>query len=156
MSKKILVAYFSAGGETKEAAGKLTKALQADIYEIEPEIAYTTADLNWKDRQSRSSVEMNDSESRPAIAEKKLDLSAYDEILIGFPIWWDLAPTIINTFLEQYNFDGKTVRAFATSGGSGISHSAQNLQKQYPKIEWKPGKLLNMEHAIGQFADEIR
>lgn len=156
MSKKILVAYFSASGETEQAAEKLAKELQADIHEIEPETTYTTADLNWKDQQSRSSIEMNDPTSRPAMIETKLNVSDYDEILVGFPIWWDLAPTVINTFLEHYDFEGKTVRVFATSGGSGISHSEKNLQKQYPKINWKEGKLLNMEHAITQFADSVR
>ncbi len=156
MSKKILVAYFSASGETEQVAEKLAKALQAEIHEIEPEVFYTTADLNWKDQQSRSTIEMKDLKSRPAIIQTKLDVSAYDEILLGYPIWWDLAPTIINTFIETYNLSGKTVRVFATSGGSGISHSEESLHKQYPDIHWKDGKLLNMGHAFQQFVDMIQ
>lgn len=156
MSKKILVAYFSASGETEQAAEALAIELNADIHEIEPEILYTTADLDWKNQQSRSSVEMNDSKSRPAIVEMQLDLTEYDEILIGYPIWWDLAPTIINTFLEKYDFAGKKVRVFATSGGSIISHSEMKLHKQYPMINWETGKLLNTSHAIKQFADTVR
>lgn len=156
MEKKILVTYFSASGETESAAEALANALHADIYKIEPESPYTSADLNWNNPQSRSSQEMKDSKSRPALMDKKLNLSSYDEVLIGFPIWWDLAPTVINTFIEQYEFSGKTLRAFATSGGSGIAHSEKNLQKQYPAINWKPGKLLNTKRAIEQFANEVQ
>ncbi len=156
MSKKILVAYFSASGETRQAAEKLAKELQADVYEIQPQVKYTSADLNWRDQHSRSSVEMNDSKSRPAMVDTGLDLSAYEQVLVGFPVWWDLAPTIINTFLDKYDFTGKTMRAFATSGGSGIAHSEKNLQKQYATYNWAPGKLLNMEHSIKQFADSIQ
>lgn len=152
MSKKILVAYFSASGVTKQTSESLAKKLGADIYEIKPEIPYTEADLDWKNSQSRSSVEMNDKSSRPKIAVTELDLSIYDEVLIGFPIWWDLAPTIINTFIEKHDFAGKTVRVFATSGGSRLSHSENSLHKQYPEIHWGSGKLLNAESSINQFA----
>ncbi|NCB92568.1 MAG: flavodoxin [Clostridia bacterium] len=156
MSKKILVTYFSASGETKQAAYTLADALDADIREIEPAIPYTAEDLNWNNQQSRSSIEMKNLMLRPELADMNLDLSSYDEVLIGFPIWWNLAPTIINTFMEKYDFTGKTVRVFATSGGSGISHSERSLQDQYPQMEWKPGKLLNMNHTIRQFADMVR
>lgn len=129
MSKKVLVTYFSASGVTKSAALNLSQKLGADVYEIELEIPYTKEDLNWNNKQSRSSVEMNDQTSRPGFVTKELDLTSYDEILIGFPVWWYVAPTIINTFLEHYNFTGKTVRAFATSGGSGIDKCEKNLPK---------------------------
>lgn len=156
MSEKILVTYFSASGETKSAAQALSMALGADIYEIEPEIPYTNEDLNWNNKQSRSSVEMNDKTSRPGIVAKELDLAAYDEVLIGFPVWWYVAPTIINTFIEKYDFNGKTVRVFATSGGSGIENCEKNLQRQYPSIAWKPGKLLNSTAMIEAFASSIK
>lgn len=156
MSKKILVAYFSASGETEQAAEALVKLLDADIHEIEPEIPYTKADLNWTNKQSRSSVEMNDLSSRPGIADTALDISFYDEILIGFPVWWGIAPTIINTFIEKYDFTGKTIRAFATSGGSGIENCERELQKQYPKLKWKAGKLVNTNSTVRQFADMIQ
>lgn len=156
MSEKILVTYFSASGETKSAAQALSMALGADIYEIEPEIPYTNGDLNWNNKQSRSSVEMNDKTSRPGIVAKELDLAAYDEVLIGFPVWWYVAPTIINTFIEKYDFNGKTVRVFATSGGSGIENCEKNLQRQYPSIAWKPGKLLNSTAMIEAFASSIK
>ncbi|MDD3222888.1 MAG: flavodoxin [Clostridia bacterium] len=156
MSKKILVAYFSASGETEQVAEELAKVLNCDIHEIEPEALYTTEDLNWNNKKSRSSIEMQNPMSRPSIVKMKLEVSAYDEILIGFPIWWNLAPTIINTFIENYDFAGKTLRTFATSGGSGIGNSEKNLQKQYPQMKWQPGKLLNNNQSILQFADMIR
>lgn len=156
MSKKILVTYFSASGETKTTAEALATALQADVQQIKPAIPYTTADLNWNNQASRSSVEMKDTTSRPAMEEMGLDLSGYDEVLVGFPIWWDLAPTIINTFLEKYDFTGKTMRAFATSGGSSIANSERTLHKQYATMSWKPGKLLNSNSAVKQFAESIQ
>ena len=120
MSKKILVAYFSASGVTAKAAWKLSEAIGADLHEIKPEVLYSSADLNWMDKKSRSSVEMNDPSSRPTIAEKLADMEKYDVVFVGFPIWWYVAPTIINTFLESYDLTGKTIIPFATSGGSGI------------------------------------
>ena len=119
MSKK-LVAFFSASGVTANAAKILAEAAGADIYEIKPEVPYTKADLDWMDKSSRSTIEMQDKSSRPAIADKNADISAYDTIFVGFPIWWYIAPTIINTFLESYDFSGKTIILFATSGGSGF------------------------------------
>ena len=126
MSRK-LVAYFSATGTTAKVAETLADAIGADIYEIEPEIPYTEADLNWRDANSRSSVEMNDPHSRPAIAGKRDNMSDYVAIFVGFPIWWYVAPTIINTFLESYDTAGKTIIPFATSGGSGMGKTNEKL-----------------------------
>ena len=116
MSKK-LVAYFSTSGVTKRYAEKLANATSADLFEIKPSIPYTSADLNWQDKNSRSSVEMKNPDSRPEIAEKLPDMDSYNIVFVGFPIWWYVAPTIIDTFLESYDFSGKTVIPFATSGG---------------------------------------
>ena len=124
---KTLVAYFSASGVTKAAAEKLSAELSADIYEIEPEVPYTKADLNWMDKNSRSSVEMNDKSSRPAIKDTDANVADYDVIYLGFPIWWYIAPTIINTFLEKYDFSGKKIVLFATSGGSGWGETVKYL-----------------------------
>lgn len=120
MSKKMLVAYFSASGVTAKAAKKLAEVAGADLFEIRPAVPYTSADLNWMDKKSRSSVEMNDPAFRPAIAGKMEGMEQYDVVFVGFPIWWYVAPTIINTFLESYDFSGKTIVPFATSGGSGM------------------------------------
>lgn len=117
---KILVAYFSASGVTKNAAEKLAKAANADLFEIKPVRPYTDADLNWMDKKSRSTVEMNDLSSRPEIANKCENMGSYDVVFVGFPIWWYVEPRIIDTFLESYDFSGKTVIPFATSGGSGL------------------------------------
>lgn len=140
---KTLVAYFSCTGNTKKAAENLSKILQADLYEISPAQPYTEADLNWRDRNSRSTVEMNNPASRPAISGKVENMDIYDTVFVGFPIWWYIAPTIINTFLESYDFSGKTVIPFATSGSSDIENCEKNLKKTYPKIAWSKGKLLN-------------
>ena len=126
--RKILVAYFSASGKTAEVAERLAKTAGADLYEIKPEIPYTKADLNWMNKNSRSSVEMSDKSSRPAIADKNADISGYDTIFLGFPIWWYVAPTIINTFLESYDFSGKKIVLFATSGGSGFGKTVDGLK----------------------------
>ena len=126
MSKK-LVAYFSVSGTTERAAKNLAAAAGADLYEIKPEVPYTGADLNWMDSQARSTVEMHDKSSRPAIADKSANVQDYDVVFVGFPIWWYVAPTIINTFLEAYDFSGKTIILFATSGGSGFGETVQNL-----------------------------
>ena len=127
MSKKVLVAYFSASGVTAKAAWKLSEVIGADLYEIKPEVPYTSADLNWMDKKSRSSVEMNDPASRPSIAEKLQGMEKYDVVFVGFPIWWYVAPTIIHTFLESYDFSGKTIVPFATSGGSGMGKTNTKL-----------------------------
>ena len=142
MSKK-LVAYFSASGTTKEAAERLAKAAGADLFEIKPTIPYTSADLNWMDKKSRSSVEMNDPDSRPEIAETMPNMADYDTVFIGFPIWWYVAPHIIHTFLESYDFTGKTLVPFATSGGSGMGRTVDELRKLFPNADWKAGKLVN-------------
>ena len=126
MSKK-LVAYFSASGVTKKLAEKLAAAVDADLFEIRPKIPYTKADLNWMDKQSRSTIEMQNPSSRPEIAEGGPDLSGYDTIFVGFPIWWYIAPTIVNTFLESCDLTGKTVVPFATSGGSGMGSTNKAL-----------------------------
>lgn len=143
MSKKILVAYFSASGVTAKAAWKLSEAIGADLHEIKPEVPYSSADLNWMDKKSRSSVEMNDPSSRPAIAEKLPDMGKYDVVFVGFPIWWYVAPTIINTFLESYDFSGKTIIPFATSGGSGMGRTNDKLKPSCPGATLLQGKLLN-------------
>lgn len=140
---KTLVAYFSATGVTKGAAEKLAEVTGGDLYEIQPEVPYTDADLDWQDKQSRSSVEMADLSSRPAIKGKVENLDDYDTVFIGFPVWWYTAPTIINTFIETNDLKGKTVIPFCTSGGSSIKKSAEDLKKAYPDLNWKEGKLLN-------------
>ena len=142
MSKK-LVAYFSASGTTKKVAERLAKAAGADLFEIRPAIPYTSADLNWMDKKSRSSVEMNDPDSRPEIAETMPNMADYDTVFIGFPIWWYVAPHIIHTFLESYDFTGKTLVPFATSGGSGMGKTVDELRKLCPNADWKAGKLVN-------------
>ena len=128
MSKKSLVAYFSASGVTARAAKTLAEAAGADLYEIKPKTPYTKADLNWMDKNARSSIEMNDPSSRPEIADQNADIASYDVIFLGFPIWWYVAPTIINTFLESYDFSGKTIVLFATSGGSGLGKTVEKLK----------------------------
>ena len=125
---KTLVAYFSASGTTAKAAKNLAEAAGADLYEIKPAVPYTQADLNWMDKKSRSSVEMNDKSSRPALADQDADISSYDKILLGFPIWWYVTPTIINSFLESYDFSGKKIVLFATSGGSGFGKTVDGLK----------------------------
>lgn len=141
--KKALVAYFSASGVTAKAAKALAKAAGADLYEIKPAVPYTTADLNWMDKHSRSSVEMQDKHSRPALADQAAPVAQYDVIFLGFPIWWYVAPTIVNTFLESYDFSGKTVVLFATSGGSGLGKAAEGLQTSAPCAKILNGRLLN-------------
>ena len=126
MSKK-LVAYFSASGVTASLAKNLAAAIGADLFEIEPVIRYGKADLDWTNKKSRSSVEMNDKSSRPAVAKKLGNMSEYDEVFVGFPIWWYIAPTIVNTFLEGYDLAGKTIIPFATSGGSGMGETNEYL-----------------------------
>lgn len=141
---KILAAYFSASGTTARVAKELAQAAGADIYEIRPAMPYTEADLNWMDQKSRSSMEMRDKSSRPALADRDANVEAYDTILLGFPIWWYVAPTIINSFLESYDFSGKKIVLFATSGGSGFGKTVAGLKPSVAKdtviVE---GKVLN-------------
>ena len=131
MSKK-LVAYFSASGVTAQLAKTLAQAVNGDLYEIKPEQPYTAADLDWRNKNSRSSMEMNDKSFRPAVSGKLDNISEYDVIYVGFPIWWYVAPTIINTFLETYNFSGKKIVLFATSGGSGFGNTVSELKPSAP------------------------
>ena len=140
---KTLVAYFSATGTTEAVAKDLAEVAGATLYEIKPEVKYTAADLDWRDKQSRSTLEMQDKSSRPAIVKDLEDADTYDVIYIGFPVWWYTAPTIINTFIEAYGFEGKTVIFFATSGGSTIDKANKDFAAAYPKINWKAGKTLN-------------
>ena len=140
---KILVAYFSATGVTARAAQKVAEATGGEVYAITPAKPYTDADLDWRDKQSRSSVEMNDPKACPALGGERLDVSEYDVVFIGYPIWWNQAPRLINTFIESHNLKGKTVIPFATSGGSTIAGSAATLKRSYPALEWKEGRLLN-------------
>lgn len=150
-NEKVLIAYFSATGNTARAAREIADVTGGTLHEIEPEKKYSAADLDWNDHQSRCYVEMHNLKFRPALKEKKTDLAAYDVIYIGFPIWWNIAPTIINTFIESNDLSGKTVIPFATSGGSTIDNSAAQLRKAYPKLKWGKAKLLN-----GASEDDIR
>ena len=148
MSKK-LVAYFSASGVTAKVSDMLADAVGADIYEIRPEVPYSKADLNWMNKKSRSSVEMNDKSFRPAIADTDAKIDQYDTIFLGFPIWWYVAPTIINTFLESYDFAGKKIILFATSGSSGFGKTVEELKVSVPaSCEIIEGKLLNGKQTI--------
>ena len=154
---KTLVAYFSASGVTKGVAEQLAQTIGADLHEITPEQPYTAADLDWQNKQSRSSVEMADSTSRPAITAKLQNIEQYDTIYVGFPIWWYTAPTIINTFMESYDFSGKTLIPFATSGGSSITKACDDLKRTYPNVNWLPGRLLNNATAdqLKQWTDSL-
>lgn len=141
-TKKTVVTYFSATGTTEAVAKQLAIDNKADLYAIEPAEKYTAADLDWHDKKSRSSVEMNDNNARPALKSKK-SLAKYDVIYIGYPIWWGVAPRIINTFIEQAELEGKTVIPFATSGGSGIEKSISEFKTAYPNVKWQKGMLKN-------------
>ena len=140
---KRLTAYFSASGVTEKAAEALVSITGGDICRIEPAVPYTAADLDWTDRKSRSSVEMSGSISRPAIKGELHDTASYDLICIGFPIWWGVAPRIINTFIEKSSLKGKKIVVFATSGGSALDPAVKNLQRTYPDLDITAGKLLN-------------
>lgn len=142
-NNKTLVAYFSATGTTMEAATKLAKAAHADLHEIIPQVPYTPADLNWRDKKSRSTIEMEDKSSRPAIANRVENMEQYDTVFVGYPIWWYIAPTIINTFLEQYDLTGKTIIPFFTSGGSGAGQTMRYLKPSAPGANWVEPKNLN-------------
>lgn len=142
MAKK-LVAYFSASKNTEKVARTIAEAVDFDLYEIAPKVPYTSADLNWMDKKSRSSIEMSDKTIRPELAEKALDVAQYEEILLGFPIWWYVAPTIINSFLEKYDFSGKKIILFATSGGSGFGNTVKELEPSAPGAQIVEGRLLN-------------
>ena len=141
--QKVLVAYFSCSGVTKKLAQTLAGVVKGDLYEITPAQPYTAANLNWQDKNSRSSVEMRDKSSRPAISGSVKDFAQYDTVFVGFPIWWYVAPTIINTFLEAYDFSGKKIVLFATSGGSGFGNTVKELQSSAPDAVITEGRLLN-------------
>lgn len=140
---KPLVVYFSATGTTAKVARMIADITDGTLYEIVPQQVYTPDDLDWNDRKSRSSVEMNNPQARPALKDMKLDVAAYDVIFIGYPIWWNQAPRIINSFIESHDLKGKTLVPFATSGGSGITGSVKELKRAYPDLKWQDGKLLN-------------
>lgn len=151
MSRK-LVAYFSASGVTAKVAETLSEAIGADLYEIEPEVPYTKEDLDWTDKQSRSTIEMNDPAFRPAIAGKRDNMDDYDTVFVGFPIWWYVAPTIINTFLESYDLTGKTIIPFATSGGSGMGKTNEKLQPSCPNSKLIEGKVFKKSACKSELA----
>ena len=155
---KTLVAYFSATGTTEAVAKDLAEVTGATLYEIKPEVKYTAADLDWTVKTSRSSVEMQDRSSRPAIVKDLENADSYDVIYIGFPVWWYTAPTIINTFIETYGFKGKTVIFFATSGGSSIDKANAEFKEMYPEINWKAGKTLNnaTKDDVKAWADSLK
>ena len=146
---KTLVAYFSASGVTARVAKEVADAASADLYEIRPAQPYSPEDLDWMDKKSRSTLEMNDPACRPAIEGQVNGMDQYDTILIGFPIWWYVEPRIVDTFLDSYDFSGKTLIPFATSGGSGISKAQKSLQEHCPAANWKQGQLLNGSSAAG-------
>lgn len=152
---KTLVAYFSASGVTAKLAENLAEAIGADIFEIEPEEPYTRADLDWTNKQSRSSLEMNDLSSRPAIRESRDNMDNYDTIFVGFPIWWYIAPTIINTFLESYDLTGKTIIPFATSGGSGMGKTNEKLLPSCKGAKLIEGKVLSGRASKSELSDWV-
>ena len=141
--KKTLIAYFSATGTTKAAAERLATELNADLFEIAPEVPYTAADLDWRDKSSRSTLDMKDKSSRPAIKGRCENIDQYDTVWIGFPVWWYTAPTIVNTFIEANDLSGKVLNVFATSGGSGVEGSANDLKNAYPQYQWGDKRLMN-------------
>lgn len=155
---KTLVAFFSASGVTRQVAQKLAAAAQADLYEIKPAVPYTQADLNWRDKSSRSSVEMQNLAIRPQLADTDAKIEQYDRIFLGYPIWWYMAPTIINTFLESYDFSGKSIILFATSGGSGFGKSVEKLSPSCPNATIREGRMLNgnpSEQELRQWVESL-
>ncbi|MCD7917741.1 MAG: flavodoxin [Clostridiales bacterium] len=157
MKHQTLVAYFSASGVTAGAAKRLAQAAGADLYEIRPETPYTNADLDWRNPHSRSSVEMNDLSSRPALADRDANIAGYDTIFLGFPIWWGVAPTVVNTFLESYDFSGKKIVLFATSGGSGFGRTAEALKQSVaPDTVIVTGRLLSGRESEGSLKKWLR
>ena len=158
MANKILVAVFSASGVTKRVGEEIARVAGADFYEIVPKEIYTSADLDWTNRKSRSSIEMNDPSARPEIAGDPIDMASYDTVIVGFPIWWGVAPRIIDTFLESYDFSGKTIIPFCTSGGSGVGRSDIALHKDVSgDVKWTKGKQINRanEAEIRRWLNEV-
>ena len=152
---KVLVSYFSASGVTKKVAEKIANAIEGDLFEIEPVEKYTSADLNWMNKNSRSSVEMKDKSSRPAVKNMVENINEYDKAIIGFPVWWYTAPTIINTFIEENNLEGKDVYVFVTSGGSGSEGSFNDLKNTYPDINFIDSKRLKGKESEEEYRDWI-
>lgn len=153
---KTLVAYFSCSGITEGLARTLAEVVKGDLYRIEPAVPYTDADLNWNNPQSRSSLEMRDKASRPAISGRVADMEGYDTVYVGFPIWWYVAPTIINTFLESYDFSGKTVIPFATSGSSGVGETDRWLRASCPaQTRWRPARRFPGNAAEAELRDWV-
>lgn len=150
--KKTLVAYFSASGVTARVAKALAQAAGADLYEIRPQQPYTAADLDWRNKRSRSTLEMTGKAPHPALADHDANIAAYDRILLGFPIWWGVAPTVVNSFLEAYDFTGKEIALFATSGGSGMGNSAAALSPSCPgaKIRVGAGRVFSPHSTLGE------
>ena len=148
-----LVAYFSASGVTRRRAGEIARAVGADLYEIAPAQPYTAADLDWTDKKSRSTLEMKDPACRPAIAAPAENMERYDTVFVGFPVWWYVEPRIVDTFLESYDFSGKALIPFATSGGSGIGKAEKSLEACCPKASWRQGKLVN--HGAAAWAKAV-
>ncbi|MBR4578159.1 MAG: NAD(P)H-dependent oxidoreductase [Oscillospiraceae bacterium] len=158
MAKKILVAVFSASGVTKAVGEEIARVVDADFFEIVPQELYSSDDLNWMNKKSRSSVEMNDPTARPEIAGKVADMDSYDVVIVGFPIWWGAAPRIIDTFLESYDFSGKKIVPFCTSGGSGVGRSDTVLHKDVSgDVKWAKGKQINRanEAEIRRWLNEV-
>lgn len=147
---KLLISYFSASGRTKHVAEQLARLVKADLFEIEPEQKYTDADLNWSDKQSRTSIEMKDATCRPKISKRVENISEYDTVIIGFPIWWYIAPKIINTFLEENDLTGKNIYIFVTSGGSTVTDTFQNLQREYPNL-----RFIKAQRFTGKESDDV-
>ncbi len=157
MNNRMLVAYFSASGVTAGAAKRLAQAADVDLYEIRPETPYTNADQDWRNPHSRSSVEMNDLSSRPALADRDANIAGYDTVFLGFPIWWGVAPTIVNSILESYDFSGKRIVLFATSGGSGFGRTAEALKPSVaPDAVIVTGKLLSGRESEGSLKKWLR
>ena len=158
MAKKVLVAVFSASGMTRAVGEEIARTAGADFYEIVPKEIYTSADLNWMNKKSRSSVEMNDPSARPEISGAVADMASYDTVIVGFPIWWGVAPRIIDTFLESYDFSGKKIIPFCTSGGSGVGKSDIALHKDVSgEVRWAKGRQINRpnEAEIRRWLDEV-
>ena len=158
MAKKVLVAVFSASGTTRAVGEQIARTTGADFYEIVPKEIYTSADLNWMNKKSRSSVEMSDPSARPEISGAVADMASYDTVIVGFPIWWGVAPRIIDTFLESYDFSGKKIIPFCTSGGSGVGKSDIALHKDVSgEVRWAKGRQINRpnEAEIRRWLDEV-
>lgn len=153
---KKIITYFSAQGTTANVAKNIAKILGADIFEIEPKQKYTNEDLDWTNKNSRSSLEMRDKSSRPEIKNKVQNLAEYETVVIGFPVWWYTAPTIINTFIEQNKLEGKNIYVFVTSGGSGVEGSLSDLKKTYPNLNFISGKRLRGSESETEIKDWIK